>query len=48
MYFSLLQTVPSEVLEKGKSIADAYRTPDDNIAEPEILDPKVKKLESIL
>lgn len=26
---SLLQTVPSPVLDKGKAIADAYRTPSD-------------------
>ncbi|KAH7574454.1 hypothetical protein JRO89_XS03G0298400 [Xanthoceras sorbifolium] len=44
---SLLHTVPSEVLDKGKAIADAYRTPDEG-AEPEILDPEIKQLESIL
>ncbi|GAB4854540.1 hypothetical protein Ancab_023121 [Ancistrocladus abbreviatus] len=43
---SLLQTVPSDVLEKGKAIADAYRTPED--AEPEELDQELKQLESIL
>ncbi|KAK3213250.1 hypothetical protein Dsin_017956 [Dipteronia sinensis] len=44
---SLLHTVPSEVLDKGKAIADAYRTPDEG-ADPEILDPEIKQLESIL
>lgn len=39
--------VPSEVLNKGKAIADAYRTADED-AEPEILDPEIKQLESIL
>jgi hypothetical protein len=28
--FSLLQTVPSAVMDKGKAIADAYRTPADD------------------
>ncbi|KAI9192110.1 hypothetical protein LWI28_018454 [Acer negundo] len=44
---SLLNTVPSEVLDKGKAIADAYRIPDEG-AEPDILDPEIKQLESIL
>lgn len=44
---SLLQTVPSDILDKGKAIADAYRTPDED-ADPENLDPDMKQLESIL
>ncbi|KAL3497421.1 hypothetical protein ACH5RR_040153 [Cinchona calisaya] len=44
---SLLKTVPSDVLEKGKAIADAYREPEDAVA-PEIQDPELKQLESIL
>lgn len=44
---SLLQTVPSDVLDKGKAVADAYRTPDED-SEAEILDPELKRLESIL
>ncbi|CAK7352788.1 unnamed protein product [Dovyalis caffra] len=44
---SLLQTVPSDVLDKGKAVADAYRTPEEN-SEAEILDPELKQLESIL
>ncbi|KAJ1382284.1 hypothetical protein SESBI_44416 [Sesbania bispinosa] len=43
---SLLQTVPSEVLNKGKAIADSYRDREDE--ETESLDPEIKKLESIL
>ncbi|XP_059644397.1 uncharacterized protein LOC132286148 isoform X2 [Cornus florida] len=43
---SLLQTVPSDVLEQGKSIADAYRIPED--VAPEVSDPEIKQLESIL
>ncbi|XP_030445098.2 uncharacterized protein LOC115667689 [Syzygium oleosum] len=43
---SLLQTVPQDVLDKGKAAADAYRIPRD--MEPEILDPEIKQLESIL
>ncbi|KAK2989442.1 hypothetical protein RJ640_018760 [Escallonia rubra] len=43
---SLLQTVPSEILDKGKAIADAYLTPED--VEPGNLDPELKQLESIL
>ncbi|GMY29064.1 hypothetical protein FCV25MIE_24306 [Fagus crenata] len=43
---SLLQTVPSDVLDKGKAIADSYRITED--VEPEILDPEMQKLESIL
>lgn len=44
---SLLQTVPSDVLVKGKAIADAYNTPEDDVPS-ESLDPKLKQLESIL
>ncbi|KAK2645013.1 hypothetical protein Ddye_020208 [Dipteronia dyeriana] len=44
---SLLHTVPSEVLDKGKAIADAYRTLDEG-ADPEIFDPEIKQLELIL
>lgn len=29
---SLLKTVPPDVLEKGKAIADAYRDPEDDAA----------------
>ncbi|XP_075651230.1 uncharacterized protein LOC142621760 [Castanea sativa] len=43
---SLLQTVPSDVLEKGKAVADSYMIRED--VEPEILDPEMQKLESIL
>ncbi|XP_030545560.1 uncharacterized protein LOC115751733 [Rhodamnia argentea] len=43
---SLLQTVPQDVLDKSKAAADAYRIPRD--VEPEILDPEIKQLESIL
>ncbi|KAK3150636.1 hypothetical protein QOZ80_3AG0235750 [Eleusine coracana subsp. coracana] len=48
---NLLQTVPAAVMDKGKAIADAYRTPADdyyvegNAAE---LDPRLKQLEDIL
>ncbi|XP_027080025.1 uncharacterized protein LOC113779049 [Coffea eugenioides] len=44
---SLLKTVPSDVLEKGKAIADAYRDSEDDAA-AEALDPELKQLESIL
>ncbi|KAL8189458.1 hypothetical protein R6Q57_029024 [Mikania cordata] len=44
---SLLQTVPTDVLEKGKAIADAYNTPEEDYP-PENLDPNLKQLESIL
>ncbi|OAY26926.1 uncharacterized protein LOC110603085 [Manihot esculenta] len=43
---SLLQTVPPDVLDKGKLIADAYRSPEE--PEPESFDPELKKLESVL
>ncbi|ONK65365.1 uncharacterized protein A4U43_C07F36360 [Asparagus officinalis] len=47
---SLLQTVPSPVLDKAKAIADAYRNPNDEEEEskPEDLDPDLKQLEAIL
>ncbi|KAL1552303.1 hypothetical protein AAHA92_13116 [Salvia divinorum] len=44
---SLLKTVPAEVLEKGEAMANAYMNPGDDTS-PEILDPQLKKLESIL
>lgn len=44
---SLLLTVPTDVLEKGKAIADAYNTPDEDFA-PTNVDPNLKQLESIL
>lgn len=46
-YYSLLQTVPSDVLNQGKEIADAYRAPEDDV-KPEELDPEIKQLESLL
>lgn len=42
----LLKTVPADVLAKGKAIADAYSSPEEE--ETEILDPELKQLESIL
>ncbi|KAK1279993.1 hypothetical protein QJS04_geneDACA004924 [Acorus gramineus] len=47
---SLLQTVPPTVLEKGRVIADIYRTPTTPEVEsrPEELDPDLKQLEAIL
>ena len=47
LHCSLLKTVPSDVLEKGKAIADAYRDSEDDAA-GEALDPELKQLESIL
>ncbi|KAL7001845.1 hypothetical protein U1Q18_002993 [Sarracenia purpurea var. burkii] len=44
---SLLKTVPLDVLDKGKAIADAYRVPEEDTA-PEKLDTELKQLESIL
>lgn len=44
---SLLQTVPTDVLEKGKAIADAYNAPEEDFA-TENLDPNLKQLQSIL
>lgn len=43
---SLLQTVPSPILDKGKAIADAYRVTEDD--EPQKLDPEMKQLEALL
>ena len=42
--------MPSAVLDKGKVIADAYRTPADDYVEENAaeLDPKLKELEDIL
>uniref|UniRef100_A0ACD5WEW7 Uncharacterized protein n=1 Tax=Avena sativa TaxID=4498 RepID=A0ACD5WEW7_AVESA len=48
---NLLQTVPSAVMDKGKAIADAYRTPSDGYYEEGIgaeLDPSMKQLQDIL
>ncbi|KMT17854.1 hypothetical protein BVRB_2g033870 [Beta vulgaris subsp. vulgaris] len=44
---SLLQTVPSDVLDKAKAIAEAYRTPESN-GGPQELDQELKELQSIL
>ncbi|XP_021744324.1 uncharacterized protein LOC110710346 [Chenopodium quinoa] len=44
---SLLQTVPTDVLDKSKAIADSYRNPDSNEV-PEELDQDLKELQSIL
>uniref|UniRef100_A0A7N0VE18 DUF7880 domain-containing protein n=1 Tax=Kalanchoe fedtschenkoi TaxID=63787 RepID=A0A7N0VE18_KALFE len=44
---SLLKTVPMDVLDKGKAIADAYRTSDEN-TEKEMSDKELKQLESVL
>ncbi|KAK9078492.1 hypothetical protein SSX86_002549 [Deinandra increscens subsp. villosa] len=44
---SLLQTVPTEILQKGKAIADAYNTPEEDYPQGN-LDPNLKQLESIL
>ncbi|KAL4579925.1 hypothetical protein LXL04_016096 [Taraxacum kok-saghyz] len=43
---SLLQTVPTDILKKGKTIADAYNSPDEDFA-LQNLDPNLKQLESI-
>ncbi|KAJ6818273.1 uncharacterized protein M6B38_408020 [Iris pallida] len=47
---SLLQTVPSLVLDKGKAIADAYGNSsyEEEDSKPGELDPDLKKLEAIL
>ncbi|XP_051183156.1 uncharacterized protein [Lolium perenne] len=48
---NLLQTVPSAVMDKGKAIADAYRTPSDGYYEESNgaeLDPSMKQLQDIL
>ncbi|CAI9293064.1 unnamed protein product [Lactuca saligna] len=44
---SLLETVPTDILKKGKAIADAYNTPEEDFT-PENLNPNLKQLESIL
>ncbi|KAH9615606.1 hypothetical protein KSS87_013144 [Heliosperma pusillum] len=44
---SLLQTVPSDVLDKGKAIAEAYRAPDTEMV-PQELDRELTDLQSIL
>ncbi|KAF6140527.1 hypothetical protein GIB67_035554 [Kingdonia uniflora] len=43
---SLLKTVPSTILDKGKAIADAYYTPED--VELDKFDPEIQRLESLL
>ncbi|KAK9102445.1 hypothetical protein Sjap_019699 [Stephania japonica] len=43
---SVLKTVPSAILDKGKEIAEAYKIP--NEAETETVDPELKQLESLL
>lgn len=45
---SLLKTVPTDVLEKGKSVADSYFFAGEEEVAPERLDPELKQLESIL
>lgn len=45
---SLLKTVPADVLEKGKSVADSYFFAGEEDVAPERLDPELKQLESIL
>ncbi|KAL7159122.1 hypothetical protein ABFS83_01G007500 [Erythranthe nasuta] len=45
---SLLKTVPAEMLDKGKAMADAYLSPGEDSAAPDNLDPQIKQLESIL
>ncbi|KAL3844286.1 hypothetical protein ACJIZ3_001689 [Penstemon smallii] len=44
----LLKTVPSDVLDKGKAMADAYLAPGDDFKSPQNLDPQLKQLESLL
>ncbi|KAK4412695.1 hypothetical protein Salat_2916700 [Sesamum alatum] len=44
---SVLQTVPEEVLKKGKAMANEYINPGNDLA-PQDLDPELKKLEAIL
>ncbi|KAL0330506.1 UNVERIFIED_CONTAM: hypothetical protein Sradi_5037300 [Sesamum radiatum] len=44
---SVLQTVPEEVLNKGKAMANEYINPGNDLA-PQDLDSDLKKLESIL
>nr|CAD1838009.1 unnamed protein product [Ananas comosus var. bracteatus] len=46
---SLLQTVPSTILDKGKAIADAYRIPSDgNEGKLEDMNPEMKQLDGLL
>ncbi|XP_068660892.1 uncharacterized protein [Aristolochia californica] len=48
---SLLQTVPSHVLDKGRAIADAYSMPrsvDPEARKPQDSDPDLQQLESLL
>ncbi|KAJ0988469.1 hypothetical protein J5N97_006825 [Dioscorea zingiberensis] len=47
---SLLETVPSELLDKGRAIAEAYRSPIDqnNESKSEDPDPELKQLEALL
>ncbi|KAH7683724.1 hypothetical protein IHE45_05G201700 [Dioscorea alata] len=47
---SLLGTVPSELLEKGQAIAEAYRIPSNqnNETKSDDLDPELKQLEALL
>ncbi|PIN09225.1 hypothetical protein CDL12_18196 [Handroanthus impetiginosus] len=44
---SLLTTVPAEVLDKGKAMADAYIASEEESV-PETLDPQLKQLELVL
>ncbi|KAL2896861.1 Phosphoribosylformylglycinamidine synthase subunit PurQ [Bienertia sinuspersici] len=44
---SLLETVPTDVLDKAKAIAEAYRSPESSEV-PEELDQELKELQSIL
>ncbi|XP_062098384.1 uncharacterized protein LOC133804254 [Humulus lupulus] len=43
----LLKTVPPDVLDKGKAIADSYRNLDEE-PDSQVIDPELKQLESIL
>ncbi|GMN63296.1 hypothetical protein TIFTF001_032385 [Ficus carica] len=43
----LLKTVPPDVLDKGKAIADSYRNSDEQ-ADSDVVDPELRQLESIL
>ncbi|KAK3436069.1 hypothetical protein EUGRSUZ_C00726 [Eucalyptus grandis] len=42
--YGVLQSVPQDVLDRGKAAADPYRIPEDT--KPEIRDPEIKQLES--
>ena len=48
LFNRLLKTVPSEVLDKGQAIADAYLNNEEEDLAPQNLDPELKQLESIL